>query len=272
MPLRADSILSVTVEVVPAPASACPVCLMKHHRMTSLFVLQKRRAHAPPRRAFTLVELLVVIAIIGLLAGILIPVVGQVRKNTRAAADLANMRQLGIAMLGYAADHKGAVNIFTTLPSRDTWSNNYWLRAAPYLSSRLDGTNMGTPTVQALAGSLGNQTLPDEYQGTMFGIPRSLFFTTNKRLQATAASGSSSVPENWFRRLPAFPLPSTTPYIAVGKWGFVSGTPGPLPVPVPSEAVFWPYPGNKTIVVYLDGHVHFRGTEITADECWGGLR
>lgn len=66
--------------------------------------------------AFTLTELLTVIAIIGMLAAILIPIVGKVRQTARQTSCAANLRQIGVALNNYIADHKGQLPGYEKIP------------------------------------------------------------------------------------------------------------------------------------------------------------
>ncbi|MDB6148838.1 MAG: hypothetical protein JWQ44_286 [Chthoniobacter sp.] len=57
------------------------------------------------RKAFTLIELLVVIAIIGLLAALLVPVFQRVKAAGQATACVSGLRQIGVGLQGYLAEH-----------------------------------------------------------------------------------------------------------------------------------------------------------------------
>jgi prepilin-type N-terminal cleavage/methylation domain-containing protein/prepilin-type processing-associated H-X9-DG protein len=95
------------------------------------------RSQQLPKRGsdgFTLIELLVVIAITAILAAMLLPVIGLVRKAARTIACSSNLRQVGMGCVAYAGDWDGLLPIAYAYESVAPAGSRPWIRQMAWMT------------------------------------------------------------------------------------------------------------------------------------------
>jgi prepilin-type N-terminal cleavage/methylation domain-containing protein/prepilin-type processing-associated H-X9-DG protein len=102
----------------------------------------------PRREGFTLIELLVVIALIGILVGLLEPMLAQSRQRAQSTTCVNNLRQLGYAIQMYWDDNQGKLTGLSGI--FPTWTNSVgpkaWTQLVyPYVKSTRVYTDVGWP-------------------------------------------------------------------------------------------------------------------------------
>lgn len=195
---------------------------------------------------FTLVELLAVLAVVGILAAIIIPVVGAVRQSARATQCASNLRQIGVAMNLHANEHR---NRFPTVypDENKTWR---W-KLIPYLG--MGENSMG---LSPLPGEAGVFVCPSFEKDP--AAPRASSYVLNAKmsdLQPYWRYDRNKV--NPARTLMVVEFDQNTEYFIQWDGGHAA------------RGIAMRHPGNSTHGLFVDGHVgKFTATPGMSDPVW----
>lgn len=215
-------------------------------------------------RAFTLIELLAVITIIGILAALVIPLTGAIRKGADVTRSLSNLRQIGVAMNLHASEN------------RNLYPEGYYYKAGegerqwtsalvPYLMS---GVNIYTAAnsvfvsplaeIEVRDGSANSGTIPSTYSvhgllspdtsGGARPLPRNLVARpTSVILVAESGQRSSTYASATLSNPSAFRTAGSEQNLS---------TPIPTDTDMDGVGGALRYRGkDKVPVVFVDGHV-----------------
>ena len=213
------------------------------------------KAHTSRTGGFTLIELLTVIAIIGILAAILIPTVGAVRKSAKSTQAISNIRQIGMATALYAQDNKGEIL------GQGDGNNGYkyfektMRQWATYLVMSPKGDK---ERVDNVLEKIRDPYVPAEdaygygkYRST-WAVNRIFSVTNGYMAQGLADSQSDK-----HRRMEEFLEPSRTIYAVSGAFELTAGNivdESLLNPPTGRQGIFYYHrDGRATPVLFLDG-------------------
>jgi len=142
--------------------------------------MDKRSRNDPP--GFTLIEVLVVLGILGILAGLLFPVLATSREVARKTTCVANLRQIGLAFRMYGADYDG---FFPNNGDPYLWMGRRWRwPLQPYLAltAERDPQEPTNPnrSIRYRPGILvcpSDATAPQQWDSTSYGYSCAFYHT-----------------------------------------------------------------------------------------------
>lgn len=231
--------------------------------------------------AFTLIELLIVVAIIGILVGLTIPVVNNMKKKASGTKAISNFRAISAANLQYSADNDGQLLGWGRYePQGGSWDDQVFLMRN--LNAYLTGVHVSGTSTEALtkiANGLEpfvDPTVPKaNIKYAVFPFTwsiNSIFNRVNGRFNEYKGTdrevGWSTLVSP--RRIVEFQKPAGTIYAVSGGFEFsqAKAADATLLTPtVPRPSIFYLY-GNKntTPAVFLDGHAEMLSFPIAPEK------
>ncbi len=222
------------------------------------------RNRAEGNIGFTLVELLVVIAIIAVLAALALPAIGRVQQSGQRTKSASNLKQLGSALLGYAADNNQSI------PKLDYWT---W-DLMPYLGlgSPPGGDGTKFPACPAFRCPADKERRDPKWRKDLYisyGLNIGGNYAGPDSMLSWYASVNSSFGGKANRKLLEIAKPSQTIMMAeIPSGGYANAVYPSWPIYVQQPggtgpiAKYWDstntaYPEVRANYVFYDGHTEF---------------
>lgn len=221
-------------------------------------------------RAFTLIELLTVVSIIAILAALIFPLIGQLRRSAQGAVCLGNLRQISVAVANYTSENRGYIPpVMTDMRDEDgkVVYTRWWVELKPYLKFKSLVWEANWRSNPLPTGDEKVYLCPaNPRKGNRGGAWVNYTGVVD-------ASGTTYLPtvKETRRHFASFRSPlSQLPYImdgyagdlysiihpdAVDLFATIASAQSKVNLQSPQDGVFKPVHGNNINILYLDGHV-----------------
>jgi prepilin-type N-terminal cleavage/methylation domain-containing protein/prepilin-type processing-associated H-X9-DG protein len=199
------------------------------------------------RKSFTLIELLVVVAIIALLMGLLVPALGQARRESWKTVCGANLKNIGLAFDMYRGEYQ---DVYPCANDPVNIPKNWWLWMGrgfrpvlePYIAPELSAKNPN------ILWCPQDRSPMDRYENTSYSYTMSFYHSPSQINQMTNKSFTYSTPQAGVG-ISSGRVAWPTRKILAGEW-FSNHK------PVTGDSGWWNWQGARTFL-FADGHSEY---------------